>query len=141
VERFSGCPGQISAIAVFFLLYIELNMNSRQLLSSALATVVALGLTQPVAAHMEKGAKGKDKCYGVAKVGENSCTNLSGTHGCAGEADTDNSPEEWKLVPKGTCAKLGGMNEKQATAAFAKAKAATAIQPTPKGEATPPAGK
>lgn len=101
-------------------------MNQRQLLSSALASVVALGLAQPAAAHMEMGAKGKDKCYGVAKAGENSCGNLSGTHACGGEAQTDNSPEEWKLVPKGTCAKLGGMNEKQAIAAFKKAKAAGA---------------
>lgn len=115
-------------------------MNQRQLLSSALASVMALGLAHPAAAHMEKGAKDKDKCYGVAKTGENSCSNLSGTHACAGEAQTDNSPEEWKLVPKGTCAKLGGMSEKQAVAAFKKAKAAgSSTQPAPaKRDAAPP---
>lgn len=95
-------------------------MNQRQLLSCALASVAALGLTQPASAHMEAG-KGKEKCYGVAKAGENSCSNLSGTHACAGEAQSDNEPGEWTLVPKGTCAKLGGMSEKQAVAAIKKA--------------------
>jgi uncharacterized membrane protein len=118
-------------------------MNQRQLLSSALASVMALGLTQPAAAHMEKGAKGKEKCYGVAKAGENSCSNLSGTHGCAGEAQADNSPEEWKLVPKGTCAKLGGMSEKQAVAAFEKTaqKGKAASTPGSPGVDTQPASK
>jgi uncharacterized membrane protein len=109
-------------------------MNQRQLLSAALASVVALGLVQPAAAHMEKGAKVKEKCYGIAKAGENSCSNLSGTHACGGEAQVDNSPEEWKLVPKGTCAKLGGLREKQAEAAFRKARA---FQGTTGGDAPP----
>jgi len=102
-------------------------MNQRRILSSALASVVALGLVAPAAAtpgehpHAHGSVKGKEACYGVAKAGENHCANLSGTHSCAGSATSDNSPEEWKMVPKGTCAKLGGMNEAQARAAFAKA--------------------
>lgn len=117
-------------------------MNQRHLLSSALASVVALGLASPAAAHMEGGMKGKEKCYGVAKAGENSCSNLAGTHACAGEAPSDNLPDEWKLVPKGSCAKMGGMSEKQATAAFAKAKAKSEASPKgvkgAKGEQAPP---
>jgi uncharacterized membrane protein len=97
-------------------------MNQRQLLSSALASVLALSLTGVSQAHEEAAPKDKEKCYGIAKVGQNHCTNLSGTHACAGEANTDNSPAEWKLVAKGTCAKLGGMNAEQAKAALAKAK-------------------
>jgi len=87
---------------------------------------------------MEGGMKGKEKCYGVAKAGENSCSNLSGTHACAGEAQANNLPEEWKLVPKGSCAKLGGMSEKKAAAALAKAKAASPTS-APKAEAAPSA--
>ncbi|MGC4061659.1 MAG: DUF2282 domain-containing protein [Aquabacterium sp.] len=95
-------------------------MNQRQLMSSALASVLALGLAQSASAH-EESVKGKEKCFGIVKAGENSCANLSGTHSCAGEAKSDNSPVEWKLVPKGTCAKLGGMSAEQAKAALAKA--------------------
>jgi uncharacterized membrane protein len=95
-------------------------MNQRQLMSSALATVLAMGLAQSASAH-EENTKGKEKCFGIVKAGENNCANLSGTHSCAGEAKTDNSPVEWKLVATGTCAKLGGMNSEQAKAALAKA--------------------
>jgi len=96
-------------------------MNQRQLLSSALASVLALGLAQSASAHDAAAPKGKEKCYGVAKAGENSCANLSGTHACAGEATKDKSIEDWKLVAKGTCAKLGGLSQEQAKEAFTKA--------------------
>ena len=95
-------------------------MNQRQMLSSALASVLALGLVQTAGAHDGAVKKDKEKCYGIAKAGENNCSNLSGTHSCAGEASQDNAPAEWKLVAKGTCAKLGGMNAEQAKAALAK---------------------
>jgi uncharacterized membrane protein len=96
-------------------------MNQRQVLSSALASVLALGLSGLAQAHDEAAPKDKEKCYGIVKAGQNHCANLSGTHSCAGEAKADNSPAEWKLVAKGTCAKLGGMNAEQAKAALAKA--------------------
>lgn len=95
-------------------------MNQRQLLSSALASVLALGAAT-AQAHEEAAPKDKEKCYGIAKAGQNHCANLSGTHSCAGEAKTDNAPAEWKLVAKGSCAKMGGMNAEQAKAALAKA--------------------
>jgi uncharacterized membrane protein len=90
-------------------------MSQRALLSSALASVMALGLVTPAAAQMDN-EKGKEKCFGIVKAGQNSCANLSGSHSCAGEAATDNDPGEWKLVPKGTCAKLGGLSSAQAKA-------------------------
>lgn len=89
-------------------------MKHKLILGAALATVLAAGITAP--AH---AAGGKEKCYGVAAAGQNDCSNLSGTHSCAGMAKTDNSPVEWKLVAKGTCATLGGLSEKQAKAKFA----------------------
>jgi uncharacterized membrane protein len=96
-------------------------MNQRQLLSSALASVLALGLVQSAIARDEPAKKDKEKCYGIVKAGENNCANLSGTHSCAGEASKDNAPAEWKLVATGTCAKLGGLSQEQAKAALAKA--------------------
>ena len=99
-------------------------MNAKHVLSSAVASALALGLL-PAQAHdmsdkMAAG-KGKEKCFGVAKAGENSCANLTGTHTCAGESTEDKSPVEFKVVPKGTCAKLGGMSTDEAKAALAKA--------------------
>jgi uncharacterized membrane protein len=82
-----------------------MSMDSRKrLLSSALAGLVALGLAQSAGAQGKKDDK--EKCYGVAKAGQNDCG--TATHTCAGLAKKDNAPDEWKMVPKGTCEKMGG---------------------------------
>jgi uncharacterized membrane protein len=77
----------------------------QRIVSSALASVLALGLLDAAAAA---DPAGKEKCYGIAKAGQNDCANLTGSHSCAGQAKTDMSPDDWKYVAKGTCQKLGG---------------------------------
>jgi uncharacterized membrane protein len=80
-------------------------MNSKLILSSAIAGLVALSVSAgPVAAQEKKAAK--EKCYGVAKKGQNDCGTAK--HSCAGQAAADNLPEEWKYVAKGSCEKMGG---------------------------------
>jgi uncharacterized membrane protein len=88
-------------------------MNQRLIVSSAVASALALGLIAQVQAA---DGKGKEKCYGIAKAGQNDCANLSGTHSCAGQTKTDNSPEDWKYVAKGTCKDMNGLNEAEAKA-------------------------
>lgn len=88
-------------------------MNQRLVISAALASVLAMGLATQVSAQ----DKGKEKCYGVAKSGQNDCANISGSHTCAGQAKVDNDATEWKYVAKGTCKTLkGGMTEAEAKA-------------------------
>jgi uncharacterized membrane protein len=43
-----------------------------------------------------------EKCYGVAKAGQNDCKAGAGTT-CAGTAAADYQRNAWKLVPAGTC--------------------------------------
>ena len=45
----------------------------------------------------------KEKCFGIAKAGQNDCANLSGSHSCAGQSKADMAADEWKYVAKGTC--------------------------------------
>lgn len=85
-------------------------MNQRLIVSSALASALALGLVGQVAAQDKK----QEKCFGIAKAGQNDCANLSGTHSCAGQAKTDNAPDEWKYVAAGTCKDMKGMSEAEA---------------------------
>lgn len=94
-------------------------MNTRLIASSALASVLAMGLVSAAQAADEK-AKEKEKCYGIAKAGSNDCANLSGSHSCAGQAKVAMGPDEWNYVAKGTCAKMGGMNLEEAKAAIKK---------------------
>lgn len=95
-------------------------MNHRLAVSSALASVMALGLaaTAGAASHAAKepAAKGKEKCFGIAKAGQNDCANLSGTHSCAGQSKVDNGADEWKYVAVGTCKDMKGLSEAEAKA-------------------------
>jgi uncharacterized membrane protein len=91
-------------------------MNQRLILTSALASAMALGLVGQAAAQ----DKGKEKCYGIAKAGQNDCANLSGSHSCAGQAKADNGADEWKYVAKGTCKDMKGLSEAEAKAKMKK---------------------
>ena len=89
-------------------------MNHRLVLSSALASVLAMGLVGTAAA--EDKAAAKEKCYGITKAGQNDCANLSGSHSCAGQSKLENDAGEWKYVGKGTCKDLKGLSADEAKA-------------------------
>ncbi|KVP95536.1 hypothetical protein WJ95_02285 [Burkholderia ubonensis] len=77
------------------------NLSRQALLAMALAGVAAAA----AAATQEEA---KVQCYGIAKAGQNDCGSKTGVHGCAGEAKVDYDKGDFKIVPAGTCAKLGG---------------------------------
>jgi uncharacterized membrane protein len=65
----------------------------------ASAFAAALGLA---ASGTPAAAADQEKCFGVAKAGENDCAAGKGTT-CAGTSTIDYQGNSWKLVPKGTC--------------------------------------
>ena len=81
-------------------------MNNKILVNSAIAAAITLAaISAPTA---EAGSKGKmEKCYGVAKAGQNDCKAGPGTS-CAGSATKDAQGDAWMYVAKGTCDKLVG---------------------------------
>jgi uncharacterized membrane protein len=87
--------------------FVERGMASRQIVHSAVVGLIALGASGAALAD----EKGKEKCYGIAKAGQNDCANATNTHSCAGLAKKDNDPAEWKYVSKGTCGKAGGRTQ------------------------------
>lgn len=91
-------------------------MKNRTLAATAIAGLLAAG---PALAHDDKTGT-KERCYGVAKAGQNDCG--TATHACHAMAKVDNDPAEWKLVAKGTCEKAGGKLEGPKPAAAAPAK-------------------
>ena len=80
-------------------------MNKRAIASSTLASVLALAMGQ---AHAADAKPAQEKCFGIAKAGQNDCASATGTHSCAGQAKADNDANDWKYVAKGTCEKMGG---------------------------------
>ena len=67
------------------------------LIAAALATIVATPLVGQAA------AADKEKCFGIAKAGQNDCADANGVHSCAGQSKHDMVATEWKYVAKGTC--------------------------------------
>ena len=78
-------------------------MNTRTIARLAglpLTATLASGLMAANAGAQEKTPT--EKCYGVAKAGENDCAAGPGTS-CAGSSTKDYQGNAWKLVEKGTC--------------------------------------
>ena len=79
-------------------------MSKHALIAAAAVSVMSLTMFSAPAA----AAGDKEKCYGIAKAGQNDSASTTGVHSCAGQSKVDKSPDEWKYVAKGTCEKEGG---------------------------------
>ncbi|MET3666970.1 DUF2282 domain-containing protein [Caulobacter sp. 1776] len=75
---------------------------SRTASTAALAAVFALAAGVSIAAADDMKKVEQEKCYGVAKAGQNDCKAGAGTS-CAGTAKADYQGNAWKMVAKGTC--------------------------------------
>lgn len=76
-------------------------------MTATIAAIVTAGLavsTTSALANMKKGSM--EQCYGIAKAGMNDCGSKTGGNSCSGQSKTDGDPNEWILVPKGTCNKI-----------------------------------
>ncbi|MGK5077879.1 BufA1 family periplasmic bufferin-type metallophore [Janthinobacterium sp. HLX7-2] len=96
-------------------------MNKRQALVAAALASICASTAVSAAAHDGPASGDKEKCYGVAKAGQNDCASSDGAHSCAGQAATDNLPTEWAYVAKGTCTQAGGSLKPMKAAKAAKA--------------------
>ena len=68
---------------------------------------MVLGIAATALAQTAPQKAPTEKCYGIAKAGQNDCGTAK--HSCAAQgAKVDGDPNEWKYVAKGTCEKLGG---------------------------------
>lgn len=85
-------------------------MDNKTMIAMTLAGLMASSLV--IAQDMPKKEAAKtEKCFGVAKAGQNDCATKNGSHSCAGQAKKDMDANEWKKVPSGTCEKMGGKLE------------------------------
>ena len=92
-------------------------MTQRTMITAAAASLMTLAMLSGPALAQNAG---KEKCYGIAKAGQNDCANLSGSHSCAGQSKVDNDKGEWKYVAAGTCATMKGMTMEEAKAGMMK---------------------
>lgn len=76
--------------------------------AASLAAAVSLAIAYAAEAqtHPEKPTYKFEKCYGVAKAGQNDC--FTATNSCGGTSKVDNDPAAWKYVQAGSCIAQGG---------------------------------
>ncbi|MEO8753027.1 MAG: DUF2282 domain-containing protein [Casimicrobiaceae bacterium] len=84
-------------------------MRYAHTITAAIASLLALGLASPSQAQTPPAAPATEKCFGVAKAGQNDCATAK--HACATLTKVDRDPDDWKMIAKGTCEKLGGKLE------------------------------
>ena len=87
-------------------------MTQRAMIAATAAAVMSLSLVAMPAAAQEK-----EKCFGIAKAGQNDCASVNGSHSCAGQSKVDMDKAEWKFVAKGTCKSMKGLTQDEAKAA------------------------
>lgn len=79
---------------------------NRHVTSLALSlTLLAAGVAHADGGHAAKTTAAVEKCWGVAKAGQNDCAAGPGTT-CAGTAKADYQKDAWKNVPVGTCTSI-----------------------------------
>jgi uncharacterized membrane protein len=79
-------------------------MDQKALVAAAVAGLFALGASAGVAAQ----SKDQEKCWGLAKAGQNDCGSNKTAHSCAGHSKMDYDPNDFKVVKAGTCVQMGG---------------------------------
>jgi uncharacterized membrane protein len=87
-------------------------MNKSAIAASVLGAAMSLSALS-LATMTAARADDQEKCYGIAKAGENACSSASNAamHSCAGHSTAAYSGQDWKLVPAGTCEKMGGQKQ------------------------------
>jgi len=91
-------------------------MSKKKVLIASAITSLLMGsamadnMNQNMNQNMDQKAtpKNMEKCWGVAKKGQNDCASKAAGHSCAGQSTKDMSTNDWKNVKTGTCTSMGG---------------------------------
>jgi uncharacterized membrane protein len=81
-------------------------MKTSIVAASAMLAAIAMPLLARASGPAAVPTYPAEKCFGVAKAGQNDCQ--TATHSCAGTSAKDMDGASWIYVPEGTCAKIVG---------------------------------
>jgi uncharacterized membrane protein len=79
-------------------------MDQKNLVALAVAGLFSMGAAGAALAQ----DKNQEKCWGVAKAGQNDCGSNKTSHSCAGQSKSNYDPNDFKVVKAGTCVQMGG---------------------------------
>ena len=85
--------------------------NTNVRLASAMAVALTVALHTAAQAGPAPVPKFEhEKCYGIAKAGQNDCQTANSS--CAGTSKRNSQGDAWLYVPKGSCDKVVGGSTK-----------------------------
>ncbi|QYC09290.1 BufA1 family periplasmic bufferin-type metallophore [Brevundimonas nasdae] len=79
-----------------------MNTSTRILAGASALLVLSANVAAAQNRPTAQQEQGMEKCFGIAKAGQNDCAAGPGTT-CAGTSVRDYQGNAWKLAPKGTC--------------------------------------
>jgi uncharacterized membrane protein len=85
--------------------------------SIAIAVGIAFQTTVEAQTNIPRPTYKYEKCFGIAKIGQNDC--FSPANSCGKTSTRDNDPNAWIYVPTGTCEKIAGGSAAPTTGASA----------------------
>ncbi len=94
-------------------------MTQKPIVAAAIAGLFALAAGSAMAQDVKPG---QEKCWGVAKAGQNDCGSNKTAHSCAGQSKADYDPDDFKVVKAGTCVQMGGSLNQGEPGKLAKSK-------------------
>lgn len=74
--------------------------------AAAIIAAASVAFAAEAQVHPEKPTYKYEKCYAIAKAGQNHC--FTATNSCGGTSKVDNDPNAWVYIEAGTCASKGG---------------------------------
>ena len=85
-------------------------MKKEQLMMrSAIASILAVGMMAASTGQVLAANKpAMEKCFGIAKAGQNDCSSKGASHACAGQSSKDADKKSFLVIPKGSCNKIVG---------------------------------
>lgn len=81
-------------------------MSDKTVTAAVAGTALAGALTLSLATAAPAQAADQEKCYGIAKAGQNDCQTSNTS--CAGTSKTDGQWDAWVYVPEGMCDRIVG---------------------------------
>ena len=78
------------------------------LITTAITSLLAVSINS---ASSAPNGDDDEKCYGVTKAGQNGCNSNKSKHSCVGHSKIDNDPNDFIMLPQGSCLKIGGKLE------------------------------
>ena len=85
----------------------DIKKTTKKLLVTSALSLALIGASQVMFEDVQAAGE-VEKCYGIAKAGQNDCASTDGSHNCSGQSVKDAQAGDWIALPQGICDRIVG---------------------------------